>query len=207
MRQRFYLVAGIVLLLVIALLVGYFSLALRLVKAEPKDGARNVSLDRVELTFNQEMGSATVNATDAEAVNVFSITPWLPGVVEVSDRSIIFTPLERFGAGQTYSVSLRNVRSKNGRGSRDIAIQFSTAPVLASASWAALIKSLPYETSGFVVDYQSATGKIQIRIYEDPVEEQKQKAFEYIRLFGVDPDKEPVDIYLAPGVTGGGSGP
>jgi len=192
----------------VVLVIYSFNSRLRLVSTQPTSGGQAIDAPTsVVFSFNQEMGPSSLSGSSDSTSNIALITPATAGRIETKSKSIVFTPSQPLLGNQTYTVSLSHVISLSGKSIPSVALSFITKATASTDKEAALIKTLPYQGDGFVIDYITSSQTITISIYNDPATEKRQAAETYIKSFGLDPAAERISVFLGPDVTGGTSGP
>lgn len=131
MNNRQLMVVAIVLLVAIAFVWGYFSLAPEVVAFSPQDNGGYLSRNTaIEITFSHSM--------DAESVKAhLSIYPGVAGNFTWEEKTLRFTPMTPWKPGTEVSVQLeQGAKSSLGLGTRQgIAWTFTVSPTLLAYLW------------------------------------------------------------------------
>jgi hypothetical protein len=213
-KNKLFILALAIASLFVVLLIAWQFRGLKLVKTMPVDASTNVENKPVIVfEFNKPMAANYTPRGEDESSpqNVIELEPYVDGDVTVKDSQVIFTPKNNLRPYTKYVATLVNAKPKLGRGSANYTITFTTGQGKFSdqdpdSPRNKFIRSLPYTTSAYSIDYVVADDVFVIQILAAPVEANKQAALDFISSQGVELQPEQVNFYVIP-FLGNTSGP
>lgn len=212
-RNLLIVVVAIVAVTGLSLLLWQF-LGLKLIKTLPIDASMGVD-NRAEIAFefNKRMATSyTPRGEDASNPrNVIELEPYVDGHTTVKDNRVIFTPEYNLRPFTKYKATLVSAKPGLGKGEARYTITFTTGQGKFSDQDPAsprnkFIKSLPYTTNAYSIDYLVVDNMFVVQIFEAPVEGNKQAVLDYLFSQGVDVPPNQVSYYVIP-LLGNTSGP
>jgi hypothetical protein len=203
--KRIWLILALLAAVVVIAIIWYYQVAFRVVKVVPQPGTQPIAPPSlVTITFSQPLATANLDATDSNAPNNLVIQPSVTGTVTVNSNQLLFTPSQPFAYSTTYQFVLKNLTAQTGRRGRDYQFQYviQPAPVNTSQTRRDFIKSLPYTTANFSVDYNAIDNVFMVEILSAPVDQAKADALSYLGVHGVAPPADQLHYDVVPYLSG-----
>lgn len=181
----------LVVLAIIAIIISSFALrnsSVEVVAIIPANQTPNVTLTSpIVVTFSQ--------ALPTEQQVLFQLTPPLLGTVAYAqDRTkVTFSPSSAYQPEITYQLTVTSPNLKTftssftTQGTSGFGHLVPTTPASSSNSpRLTFTDTLPYVSPEFAIRYLETSNTLDIRITALPYEDNKQKALDYIKSFGID---------------------
>lgn len=198
--RKWIMLAVIIVIIGLGWLVFYQVAVFHLTGTQPSNGSKNFpTYQEVDFHFNQPLSTS-------HGDNTVTLGP--AGSTQVSGKEVSFVPSLPLTDGQSYSITLSNITSSNGKHLSPITIKFTAKYVPLSqlpksiqqrytdrqdqnydsqTPLNKLLATLPHPTNLYTLTYISVDSTFVIQVNTADVAGDEAAAKAYIQSFGVDP--------------------
>jgi hypothetical protein len=226
-RKLLFVLFGLVLAVLTLLLVILPNSRFRFVKTEPGNNQQLFSsTQNVIFYFNKDMAPNYTPQGEKDPTapqNLIKINPYVFGTTKVDGKKVTFVPngLAPFEFNKKYTATLTNIKSQKGQTLPDKSITFTVVytPLTslpkslqeqqasqtdkykdANTPRNQFIKSLPYTTPGYNIEYIEAQDYFLIRVTKSLVADNKAAALKYMADHSIDTKRERIDFFVLRGL-------
>jgi hypothetical protein len=166
-------------------------------QVSPSNNAKNVASDaQISFSFNRDLSSALHDGSSGP--NQIIVEPYFRHSSEIINDTLTITPQVRLYSGQTYTVTIKKATAKNGKVIDSVKTQFTIQQD--TSVKAIFTKTLPYQSAGYSIDYQTSTDQFIVYIHQKPIDTVQRQALTYIQSKVPDVDVKRITFLIDKGL-------